>query len=329
MFTKKDISIFSEILNKDDVLILTHKSPDGDTLGTAFALKKMLENNGKRACVCCSDKPSPRFSFIVDGKDLSEPEFPEKCVVSVDIATEGLLGDNMEKYAGKIDYAIDHHITNTYYAKKTIVKPKASSAGEVLWELAKRSNIEIDDYTAAKLYTAISFDTGCFKFANVTPKTMIAAADLLKHNIPFEEINRRLFDITTLEQLKIENEVISKLERYCDGRITLIYLRQETVKKYADENTDTDGLSSIPRRIEGTVVGLSLKETPEGFVKVSLRSYDDRIDVSKIAANFGGGGHKRASGCLIKDMAFDEAKKALVSATEKEWKRVFPNGYSE
>lgn len=329
MFTRKDISIFSELLNEDDVLILTHKSPDGDTLGTAFALKKMLENNGKRACVCCSDKPSPRFAFIVDGKDLSEPEFIGKCVVSVDIATEGLLGESMERYVGKIDYAIDHHITNTYYAKKSIVKPKASSAGEVLWELAKRSKTEIDDCIAEKLYTAISFDTGCFKFANVTPRTMIAAADLLKHDIPFEEINRRLFDLTTFEQLKIENEVISKLERYCDGRITLIYLRQETVLKYANEDTDTDGLSSIPRRIEGTVVGLSLKETSEGFAKVSLRSYDDRIDVSKIAAKFGGGGHKRASGCLIQNMPFDRAKKALVSAAENEWKRVFPNGYSE
>lgn len=320
MYTKKDIAIFSELIQREDVLILTHKSPDGDTLGTAFALKRILENNGKRACVCCSDKPSPRFSFISDGKDLSAPEFSEKCVVTVDIATEGLFGDAMERYVGKVDYAIDHHITNTFYAAKSIVKPDASSAGEILWELARRSKTEIDEYIAEKLYIAISFDTGCFKFANVRPRTMIAAADLLKKNIPFEEINRRLFDLTTLEQLKIENEVVSNLERYADGKITLVYLRRSTVEKYANEDTDTDGLSSLPRRIKGTVVGLTLKETEEGYVKVSLRSYDDGIDVSRIAANFGGGGHKRASGCLIKDMTFEEAKSALVAASEKEFR---------
>lgn len=329
MYTKKDIDIFRELLAKDDVLILTHRNPDGDTLGTAFALKKLYENKGKRAWVCCSDKPSSRFEFIIDDFDMENCPFTEQCVVTVDVATAGMLGDRFEGYSDKVDYAIDHHFTNTKYAKKSIIKADASSTGEVLWDLIKKTSIKIDKYIAAKLYTAISFDTGCFKFSNVKPHTMIAAADLLKYQIPFEDINRRLFDLSSLEQLKVETEVISSLERYCDNRITVLYLRQRTLLDYGATELDIDGISSIPRRIEGTVVGITLKETVEGFAKVSLRSFDDRVDVSKIAAVFGGGGHKRAAGCLIRDVNFDEAKKNMIAAAEKEWVRIFPDGYFE
>lgn len=329
MYSKKDISIFKEMLDFDNVLILTHKSPDGDTLGTAFALKRLYEELGKRAWVCCSDKPSSRFEFICDGLSLEKCPFEEKCVVSVDVATAGMLGDGFSDYSTRVDYAIDHHITNTRYAKKTIVKPDASSTGEILWDLIKRAEAPVNAYIAAKLYTAVSFDTGCFKFANVRPSTMIAAAEMLKYKIPFEDINRRLFDLSTLEQLKIETEVISSVERYENDRITVLSLRQATLKKYGADELDIDGISSIPRRIAGTVVGISLKETAEGWIKVSLRSLDDRIDVSEIAAVFGGGGHKRAAGCLIKNSDFDTAKKNLIKAAREAWKRVFPKGYEE
>lgn len=329
MYTKKDIDIFKELLLKDNVMILTHKNPDGDTLGSAFALKRVFENNKKRAWVCCSDKPSSRFAFIADGFALDSCPFAPECVVAVDIASENMLGEAFFSYLEKIDYAIDHHFTNTHYAKKTIVKSEASSTGEILWQLMKRTKVKMDEYIAAKLYTAISFDTGCFKFANVRPSSMIAAADLLKYKIPFEDINRRLFDLSSLEQLKIETAIISSVERYCSDRVTVLYLRQQTLKDFGAEELDIDGISSIPRRIEGTVVGITLKETSEGFIKVSLRSLDDRVDVAKIASVFGGGGHKRAAGCFIKDVDFDTAKENLIKETVKEWNNVFPEGYIE
>ncbi len=329
MYTKKDVGIFSEMLQKDDVLIFTHENPDGDALGTAFALKRIFENNKKRAWVCCSDEPSSRFAFISDQPTLLSCPFKEKCVVAVDVAVAERLGDGFADYRDRVDYAIDHHFTNDGYAKNSVIKADASSTGEILWNLIKRAGIRLDSYIAAKLYTAISFDTGCFKFANVRPVTMNAAADLLKYKIPFEDINRRLFDLSSVEQLKIETAVISTLERYCGGRVTVLFLRQQTVKECGAEGLDVEGLSAIPRRIEGTVVGLMIKETPEGNVKVSLRSFDDRIDVSKVASVFGGGGHKRAAGCMIKDEDFETSKKNLIKAACDEWNSVFPNGYSE
>lgn len=313
--------ILLDMLSHDNVMIITHRSPDGDTVGTAYALKRVFENRGKRATVVCSDEIGKRLRFISDGAyKLDEPTNIE-CVISVDTATVDLMGEKLKKYADRVDYCIDHHITNTNYAKCTLLNSSASSTGEYLYDLLKESNVEIDGYIAEKLYAAIAFDTGCFKYSNVTPHTHMVAAELLEYGMNFEDINRRLFDIASFEQLKIEQEVLMAVERYRDNTVTILVLTQDMLKKVGTD-IDIDGLTAITRRIEDTLIGISIREMADGIVKVSFRSMDDRVDVSKIAAKFGGGGHKRASGCSF-DAPVDEVKKLILDGVFEEWEKVF------
>ncbi len=318
---QKRREIFRELLSKDNVMILTHKSPDGDTLGTAFALCRVYALQGKKAAVVCSDRIPVSYRFLTEGKIMLEADFSPDCIVSVDVADAKLLGDSFSGYADRIDYGIDHHPSNTGYAKKTIVDSAASSAGELLFDLLKEAEIPFDRQTAVCLYTAVTSDTGCFKFANVTPHTHQVAAELLQYGFEAEPINRRLFDISSLEQLKIEADVISRIESYRNPAVTVATLPFSLLEN-AGEDLEFGALSSIPRRIEGTVIGISMREYEKDAVKVSLRSMDDRIDVSAIAAVFGGGGHKRASGCVFL-CPLEEAKKRLLDEVFRHYDRVF------
>lgn len=314
-------ALFTEILGLDNVMILTHLNPDGDTVATAFALKRVYENRGKRAFVANCEALGKRISFLAGGA-LSLPDgAPFDAIVAVDTATAKLLGEPFQKYADRVDYCIDHHITNSYYAKKTLVRPTASSAGEYLYDLLRSVREPVDRETAELLYAAVSFDTGCFKYSNVTPHTMRTAASLLSYGIPAEEINRRLFDIASFEQLRIEHEVLLGAERHRNGTVTLLMLTQEMLRKVGP-GVDAEGISALCRRIEGTVVGLSMREMPDGLIKVSLRSMDDRVDVSAIAKKFGGGGHVRASGCSFR-VPLEEARKQLLEGVLEEMDRVF------
>jgi len=313
--------IFSDLLSRDNVMIITHRSPDGDTLGTAYALKRVFEKSGKKATVACSDRISKKLRFISDGADeLSEPE-DYACIVCVDTATADLMGDKLKKYADAVDFCIDHHVTNTGYAKQTLLNAEASSTGEYLYDLLFAAGIEIDDYIAEKLYMAISFDTGCFKYSNVTPHTHRVAAKLLEHNVNFEDINRRLFDIASFDQLKIEQEVLLSVERYRNNTVTLLVLTQDMLKNVGAD-IDVESLSTLSRRVEDTLIGISMREMPDGLIKVSFRSMDDRIDVASIAARFGGGGHRRASGCSFR-IPVKEAKKQLLAGVLEEWDNLF------
>ncbi len=313
--------ILLDMLSRDNVMIITHRSPDGDTVGTAYALKRVFENRGKSATVVCSDEIGKRLRFISDGAYKLDEPTDIGCVIAVDTATVDLMGEKLKKYADKVDYCIDHHITNTNYAKCTFLNSSASSTGEYLYDLLKEAKVEIDGYIAEKLYAAIAFDTGCFKYSNVTPHTHMVAAELLEYGMNFEDINRRLFDIASFEQLKIEQEVLMAVERYRDNTVTILVLTQDMLKKVGTD-IDIDGLTAITRRIEGTLIGISIREMSDGVIKVSFRSMDDRVDVSKIAAKFGGGGHKRASGCSF-NAPIDEVKNRILDGVFEEWNKVF------
>ncbi len=146
--SEKDAEIFRELLSRDRICIYMHRSPDGDTLGSALALEKVLKNAGKRVCIACSDLVPRRLRFITDGVSAFEPAFEPLVKVSIDVASEKLLGERYENEASTFDFCIDHHYTNTHYAKKTVVCPEASSAGEVLFMLLEQTGTPIDGKTA-------------------------------------------------------------------------------------------------------------------------------------------------------------------------------------
>ena len=307
---------FRELMTMDDVLILVHRNPDGDCLGTAFALKRAFENLGRRVCVAAHGTVDRNLLEITDGAEELRPRFLPSVIVSVDVATQQLLGPDLMDYAEHIDYNIDHHYTNTEYAQFNLVNGTASSAGEVLFDLFQACGIVIDDVIAEKLYAAIAFDTGCFRYSNTTAHTHAVAASLLEHKFDAAAVVRRMFDIVPLRQLRMERAALDSLHVYRDGAIVLLPITRAMLAENGALDEDVAGMVALVRRIEGAVVCATLKETVEGDVKVSLRSADDIFDVSAVAAVFGGGGHVKASGCLIKD-SVERAEQRLLAAIEQ------------
>ena len=328
MLTDEQISAFSELLERDNICIVMHKSPDGDTIGSSFALMHVLNRLGKRAEIICSDEIPEKMRFISDGKELLEMQFEPDTVVSVDIASESLFGEKYDYLSKCVDYAIDHHYSNTFYAKKTILSDKTSSAGELLYSLFKSLKVEIDDYVAEKLYTAISFDSGCFRFSNTSPDTHRAAAELLEHGFDASSINVKLFDSSSLAQLRLESDVLNSVRQFKDNKIAIVTVRYSQIEKLGVDENEIGGLTAITRRIAGTVVGITVREKRDGEIKISLRSQQEapyaEFDVSKVAAKFGGGGHVRAAGLSMK-CSVEEAEKRILDAVTEEWDRLYDN----
>ena len=283
----------------DNYLILTHKSPDGDTLGCGFALCGYLRGIGKNANVLNSDGFPKRYDFLYEG--YSEQQFEPECVVAVDIADTQLLGSGLAEYAqdGKIDLCIDHHISNKYYAKQTYVDGEASAACLVLYEFLKHIGAEISDQVAKCLYTGIATDTGCFKFENTTPKAHMAAAELMQYDIDFAAVNRDMFDIKSRGRLAVEQAVMSSIEYHFDGRCAMIFITTELMESCGADDSEFDGLASMPLQVEGVQIGITVKQRDTERFKLSVRTVEP-IDASAFCQQFGGGGHIRAAGCEIR-----------------------------
>ena len=282
----------------DGYLLLTHKSPDGDTLGCGFALCAYLRDLGKKANVINNENFPVRYNFLYDGYYVQEfePEF----VIAVDVADKTLLGSHLKEYMeeGKIDLCIDHHISNRFYAKKTFLDGRASAAALIFYEYFKAIGYKISDFIAMCLYTAIATDTGCFKYQNTIPEAHMAAADLMQYNIGFETINRKMFDVKSKGRIKVEQRVISNMEYYFNDRCTMIVITTELMKSCGAEPAEFEGLASIPLEIEGVVIGITVKQRHENVFKLSVRTTEE-VDASAFCKRFGGGGHIRAAGCEI------------------------------
>lgn len=294
----------------DNFLILTHKSPDGDTLGSGFALCGVLRDMGKKANVVNNENFPVRYNFLYDGYYVQE--FEVETVVAVDIADTVLLGQRLMKYADNIDLCIDHHVSNKRYAKMTVLDPDASAAALVLYEFFKSQDIKLSAQQARCLYTAIATDTGCFKFENTTPAAHMAAAELMRYNIDFPQINRKMFDIKSKERLNVEQMVISQMEYFFDDKCTIICLTSEIMKASGIEPAEFDGLASIPLCVEGVVIGITIKQREEKLFKLSVRTTEE-VDASAFCKNFGGGGHIRAAGCELCG-SLEEVKQQIIEA---------------
>ena len=225
-------------------------------------------------------------------------EFDEEFVVSVDIADTKLLGEKLSDYADKIDLCIDHHGSNTKYAKEYYVEASAAAAAQVIAKLIRLMNVEFDKDIANAIYTGITTDTGCFRYTNVTAETHRIAADMIDCGAESGMINRLMFETKSRSRLEIERRVMDSIQFYLDGRCAIAYATIDMMKESGAVDNDMEGVSSLPRQIEGVMAGITLREKNNGKFKVSVRTTDE-LDASAICANFGGGGHKAAAGCMI------------------------------
>lgn len=302
------------LLSWNNIEILTHQSPDGDTLGSGYALACALKSKGKNVRVITCEEITGNFKFLKDS--LGEtPGFVCEKVVSVDVATPSLLGVNREKYENIIDLCIDHHVTNDMKASYKYVDSKSAAAGEIVLKLVDAMGVDIDRHIANCLYTAISTDTGCFKYSNTTGNTLRAAARLIDLGCDSQRINYTFFELTTRKRLELEKYIYDTMEFCCDGQCAVIYITCDIVNRLQLTDDDMGGIEGIPRRIEGVRLGLTIKEKSENLCKVSARTSGD-VEANEFCKKFGGGGHKAAAGCAI-NQSLDKVREMIISKAEE------------
>lgn len=298
--------------SEDDYLILAHASPDGDTIGSTYALCMGLRALGKRARVSCSDPIPPRYAHL----ELPDtPEFEPRVIVTADIADTKLFGEANAIYADRVSLCIDHHPSNTRYAAQVLLVPSASSTCEVMTELLDELGAAITQMIADCLYTGMATDTGCFRYSNTTAKTLRIAAQLIDLGAQTTAINKRLFETVSRQRLAVEQLALQTLEYHLDGRLALIVISRDIREKTGAEESDMEGFASMPVRVEGVRVGVTIREKEDGVYKLSVRT-NSGVDASAICAHFGGGGHAAAAGCKITG-TLAEVKTALIGVTEK------------
>jgi len=305
--------IIEKLLASDRILILTHQSPDGDTLGSAFALAAALRQKGKKARIECSDPFPAQYSFMFG--DYREEEFSPDLIVAVDIATPNLLGKKLSIYAEKVDVCIDHHHSNPRYAALSWVEGEAAATCELIFRLVCEMGCEIDTEIATSLYTGIATDTGCFKYQNTTAQTHRIAADLLEKGIDYAEINRKMFDTKSPARIAVEREVLRTMEYFFDKKCALIVIPRALLTEYGATESELEGLANIPRQIEGVTAGVTIRERENGIYKISVRTNGD-MDASAVCAQLGGGGHRGAAGCTC-NLPLAQTKEMIVAAVGK------------
>ena len=296
----------------DEFLVLSHEHPDGDTLGCAFAMCEILKLMGKKRAFLCADEITKDFSFMTDGFESDELEKP--FIIAVDVADNKLLGALCDEYGDKIDLCIDHHMSNTYYAKNVFLKDRAAAC-EVVYELAQELPVEINRYIRNCIYTGLSTDTGCFRYQNMTASVFRIAAELMEQGIDSAKINKLMFETKSKSFLQLELLSRETLEYHFEGKCAIITLTQDMYKKSGSSEHECHSITALPRQIEGVLVGAVIKESVDGSFSISVRT-DEGIDASEICARLGGGGHKGAAGCHP-DCSYEQAKEMLLESVKK------------
>ncbi len=300
--------------SKDNFLLLTHKNPDGDTVGSAAALCHALRRAGKTAYLFRNDEITDKYRPFAEPY-LAPEGFEPGFVIAVDVATEALLPPG---FAGGVDFCVDHHPSNTKYAPKSLIAPSKASCGEIVMQLIKAYNGEIDRTEADLLYVAVSTDCGCFVYANTKADTLRAAAELLDCGARNQELNLRLFRKISRARMKIEGMVLSGMEFYRGGKISFATITQDMLREAGAKEDDLDDISGLAGKAEGAVLSITLRELENGESRISLRSSPE-VDCSAICAVFGGGGHAMAAGCTIQSSP-EKAKRMLLDVIDEVWK---------
>jgi len=292
------------------VLLLSHQNPDGDTLGSAFALGLALRQLGKQVRLECSDPVPPKYLPILG--ELPFGAFEPDLIVAVDIADPQLFGKGIAAYRERVDLCIDHHSSNSDYAAHTLVDPGAAANCELIYRVINALGVPIDPQIADCLYLGISTDTGCFRYSNTTAHTHSAAAALIGCGARHALINRLMFETKSHAQIEIERLAMNTIEYHFGARCAVIHVTQEMLQHSGATESELDGLSAKPRQIEGVDVAVTLREKEGGGYKISVRS-NAPVDASAICKALGGGGHARAAGCFIRD-TLEAAKTRVLQA---------------
>lgn len=321
------------------ILIFTHTNPDGDALGSAAALCRVLRNSGKHAWILLNEEVPHYISFMDTEyitSDINIMDNPDICIC-VDCSEYSRFSALAQKFdEGRLKLCIDHHATGNGFGDYYYIDSSAAATSELIYELIiemgvlmsedgnpidrdGRQNIDLIDKTIAEsIYTGINTDTGSFQYSNTTARTHAIASDLLSRGVNHTAISVALYQTVPMSKLRIQAKILERAELLADGKIAVSCVTGDMLDETGSVLDDAEGSIDLLRNIEGVEIAAFLKEK-EDLVKVSMRA-KTYADVSEIAGNFGGGGHVKAAGCTL-NMTMDEALKILKKAIMDYWER--------
>lgn len=310
-----DYKAAAELLKKQDrILILTHRRPDGDTIGCAAGLCAALREQGKTACILPNEDATSLFTPYLEGY-LAEEGWEPDFVVSVDIAGRSLFTPRGERYLARgIDLGIDHHPSYEGFARESCVDPGRAACGELIYDLIRQWG-PASPAAALPLYVAVATDTGCFMYSNTTPATHRVCADLMAVGIDFQGVNKRHFRTKSYTRLRLEARIMETLELLDHGQIALAALSLADLAELNAREEDVEDIAAFVGQLEGVHTAVTIREMKPGECKLSVRTGAD-LNASHVCALLGGGGHAAASGCTVMGSIAD-AKQAILGAIRR------------
>ena len=299
------------LLEHDNYLILSHRRPDGDTIGSSAALCLGLRQLGKTAYILENKEVSERFQWLHAGLTKSAPEGNE-IIVSTDVASPSMLPEAFKSLLGGIALRIDHHGSATSFTDSELVDPHSASCAELIWDVLERMGVKADQAIAEAVYVGTSTDTGCFRYSNTTAHTFATAAMCAQAGARIYELNQELFETNTLGRLRMQGWIVDHMRMLEGGKMAICAIPRAVEEELGVTQDDMDNISSFPRTVAGVCVAATLRESAEGDTKLSVRAVPG-YDAAKVTEKFGGGGHKGAAGASLK-MPLEEAAEAVEKA---------------
>ncbi len=311
--------IAEKLMDAEDIVLLPHINADGDALGAALALGIALDNMGKQVDILLEEEVPYNLDFL-PGQDLikTNPKKQYNTSINIDNGDISRLGKREPYFwSAKTRLSIDHHTTNRVEADYSYVNTNASATGEIVYELILHYlKGSINKEISLCLYTAIVTDTGGFRYTNTTSETLRICADLLEYKIDFPYVIKKVFDMVSYTKLLLMKKTMNSLSLVEGGKLAFSYLTYEDIKDYDVKSDDFEGLVNIGRNLKGVEVSVFLREDSEGNLRGNLRS-NNYVDVSEIAEEFNGGGHKRAAGFNSSDTLDDLIEKLVAVIVPK------------
>ena len=282
----------------DHFLILSHKRPDGDTIGSSAALCLGLRQLGKTAHVLRNMEVTEKYLHLHQGLTKDCPETGDT-LIAVDTAAPQLLPEAYSHLAKFVRLRIDHHGSDTPFAPLQLVDPAAGACGEIIYDVLTEMGVTLDKPMAEALYTAVSTDTGCFRYANTTAHTFRTAAACWEAGGDLQTINQQIFDTNSFGKLRLQGWITKNIRFRRGGQVAVCALPSQVERELNLTEDDLENVSGFPRSIEGVKIAATLRQTGDGCVKVSVRALPG-YDAAAVCAKFGGGGHKGAAGATLK-----------------------------
>lgn len=302
-------------------LVTAHVNPEGDAICCQIAMKELLEKLGKAAFIIDNDPVPEHYRFLPEAASVSNrldrvPDFD--AAVVLDCPTLKRIGRVNELLTeDKTVINIDHHISNEKFGDVRWVDAEASSAGEMVYVLFKKFGIKPSKDSALALYIAILTDTGSFNYDNTTPRTHAIAGELLAYGLKPASISEDVYERRSITDIRFLGLVLSTIKLNKTGEVAYLEITKSMLKTTGADIAKSEGFVNYARSIEGVKVAVIFKEDLKkpGIINVSFRSKGD-VDVNKIASTFGGGGHAKASGCVVAGTLSEVKRKVLTKIEE-------------